>query len=127
MELRPLETILALFAQATAPAAQPASGNQMPMTFIMFGLIFLVFYFLILRPQKAQQRQQEETRNAVKKGDRVVTIGGVHGTVAGVDTTRNTVSVQVDRNVKIDFSKSAIATITRKEDIKETEEPAKAE
>ncbi len=95
--------------------------------FIPLALIAVVFYFMILRPQKKQQKQQEDLRNSVKKGDRVVTIGGAHGVVAGVDTTRNTVSVLVDRNVKIDFSKSAIATITRKEDIKEGDEPTKSD
>jgi preprotein translocase subunit YajC len=118
-----LEQIFALFAQAPAPAAPQGPGFNM---FVPLALIAVVFYFMILRPQKKQQKEQEELRNAVKKGDRVVTIGGAHGVVAGVDTTRNTVSVLVDRNVKIDFSKSAIATITRKEDIKD-EEPAKAD
>lgn len=110
-------TALALMAQGAA--TQPAAGqgqSQLLYLFAMMAVIMMLFYFIILRPQRQEQQRQEAIRNAIKKGDRVITIGGIHGTVLGVDTTNNTVSVQVDRNVKIDFSKNAIATVITKEE-----------
>jgi preprotein translocase subunit YajC len=120
---------LALAAQATAPSGGAAPRGMDPTTqmILMAGVIFMMFYFIILRPQRREQRRQEDMRNSVKKGDKVVTIGGIHGTVTAVDTTNNTVSVQVDRNVKIDFSKAAISTVVRRDDAREVEEPKKAE
>jgi preprotein translocase subunit YajC len=116
------ESVLKSLVLAGQAAAKSAPQNQMQMMILMIGVIFILLYFVVLRPQKQEQKKQEDLRNAVKKGDKIVTIGGIHGMVTGVDTTRDTVSVQVDRNVKIDFAKSAIATITRKEDLKEAEE-----
>lgn len=112
---------LALLGQAAEPAAEaqktesPFGGGLVPLLLIIFGL----FYFMILRPQKKGQQKVEEMRDTVKKGDRVKTIGGIHGTVTAVDTTNNIVSVQVDGKVKLDFDKSAIATVIRKEDAKQ--------
>lgn len=127
-----LTSILAFAAQAPAAggAGAPAKGGVDATTqmIMMFGIIFLMFYLIILRPQKREQRKQDDMRNSIRKGDKVVSIGGIHGTVTGVDTTNNIVSVQVDRNVKIDFSKAAIATVTRRDDTREAaEEPKKAE
>ena len=107
---------LALLAQAGAGGPQGNPNNQMLYMVAMFGVIFLLFYLLILRPQKREQQRQDDIRNSIKKGDKVITIGGVHGTVAAVDTTNSTVAVLVDRNVKIDFSRSAIATVITKDD-----------
>ena len=116
---------LALLAQAGAGGPQGDPNQQMMYMVLMFGVIFLLFYLLILRPQKREQKRQEDIRNAIKKGDKVITIGGVHGTVAAVDTTNGTVAVQVDRNVKIDFSRSAIATVITKDDKASEDEPKK--
>jgi preprotein translocase subunit YajC len=114
---------LALAGQAQGGTQQ--SGGQMEYFFMMIAILVIMFYFMILRPQKREQRRQDEMRNTVKKGDRVVTIGGVHGTVVAVDTSNNIVTVQVDKNVKIDFSKAAISTVIRKEDAREGEEQKK--
>lgn len=102
----------------TAQGAGGAGPNPMNLV-VMVGMMVILFYFIIARPQKREQQRQDQMRDSVKKGDRVVTIGGLHGTVAGVDTTNNTVSIQVDRNVKLDYSRSAIATVIRKEDARE--------
>ena len=110
-------SLLAVAGQAapqTAKAPQGSILDFLPMIIIIFGL----FYILILRPQKKQQKQTEDMRTSIKKGDRVKTIGGIYGTVTGVDTTNEIVSVQVDRNVKIDFDRHAIATVIKKEDVK---------
>ena len=119
-----MSVALTLAAQAEASKdAAPQGGLQQML--LMFGIIFVIFYLLILRPQKRQQKQQEAVRNAIKRGDRVVSIGGIHGTVAAVDTTNNTIAVEVDKNVKLVFSKAAISTVVTREDAKGAEEPSK--
>ena len=94
---------------------QAAAGNtsmSMVSTLITFGLVFIIFYFLIIRPQNKKQKEAKKMIEAVKKGDKVVTIGGVHGTVASVKD--GTIVVKVDDNCKIEFSKSAISAVTAK-------------
>jgi preprotein translocase subunit YajC len=113
----------ALLADASGQATAPQGGGlqQLILPVMMIGL---AFYFIILRPQKRDQQRVDDMRNSVRKGDKVKSIGGIHGTVLSVDTTRNIVTVQVDKNVKLDFDRNAIATVTRKEEGAETE-PAK--
>jgi preprotein translocase subunit YajC len=77
----------------------------------MFALIIGIFYFLILRPQQKRQKDRQKLLDAVKKGDKVVTAGGLHGTVAGLDD--KTVLLQVSENVKMKFERSAISTIVK--------------
>lgn len=79
------------------------------MTIIMFGLIFVIFYFFIIRPQNKKQKETEKMIAALKKGDKVITIGGIHGVV--VTTKEATVVVKVDDGTKIEFSRSAIASV----------------
>lgn len=110
-----VRTTLGMLGQA-AGAAGPSPADSLTSMLLMFGTLFVLFYFLILRPQKREQQRAEQMRNAIKKGDRVVTIGGIHGKVTAVDHTNNIVTVQVDRNTKIDFSKQAIATVIPKEE-----------
>ena len=90
-------------------AAAANSTGQMVSTLVTFGLVFVVFYFLIIRPQNKKQKEAKKMIDAVKKGDKVVTIGGVHGTVHSVK--EGTVIVKVDDDCRIEFSKSAIATV----------------
>ena len=87
------------------------SGGGFASTIIMFSLIILIFYFMILRPQKKKQKEREQLLNSIKKGDKIVTIGGLHGTVVGVE--EKTVLVQVTDNVKLKFERSAVSTITK--------------
>ena len=86
----------------TAPAAQ-GSGLSM---WIMLALIFVVMWFFMIRPQRKQQKELDNFRNSLKNGDKVVTIGGIHGTVCEVKDTY--VLVEVDKDVKIRVSKQAI-------------------
>ncbi len=102
-----------------AAAANPT--GQMVSTLVTFGLVFVVFYFLIIRPQNKKQKEAKKMIEAVKKGDKIVTIGGVHGTVHAVK--EGTVVVKVDDDCKIEFSKSAIATVSVS---KAEEKPAEA-
>ena len=74
-----------------------------------FVLIILVFYFLILRPQQKRAKQREKLLSGVQRGDKIITSGGVHGTVEGIED--NTLLVKIADNVKVKMEKSAIATI----------------
>lgn len=89
--------------QGAAKSAQQGGGMQM---FIMLGLIFVVMYFFMIRPQKKQQKELDNFRNSLKKGDKVVTIGGIYGTVCEIKDT--SVLIEVDNSVKIRVSKQAL-------------------
>jgi preprotein translocase subunit YajC len=100
--------------------AQPQGGNpegSLISTLIMFTLIIAIFYFMILRPQQKRQKERQKMLEAVKKGDKVVTTGGLHGTVAGLD--EKTVLVQVAENMKLKFDRSAIGAVVREGEVAE--------
>ncbi len=84
-------------------------SGQMVTTFVTFGLVILIFYFLIIRPQNKKQKEAKKMIAALKKGDKVVSIGGIHGTVVSVK--ENATVVKVDDNTKLEFSKSAISSV----------------
>lgn len=96
-----------------APPSGDASGGggSLMSTLIMFGSIIAIFYFMILRPQQKKQKQHKHMMDSLKKGDKVVMSGGVHGTIAGMD--EKTVLVQVADNVKMKFEKVGIASVVR--------------
>ena len=77
-----------------------------PQQIITFGLIALVFYFFMIRPQMKKQKDQKKYVNELKKGDRVVTTAGIHGRI--IDVAETTFLAEVD-NGKIRFDKSAIS------------------
>ena len=81
-------------------------GNSMMSLVFMVG-IFAVFYFLMIRPQQRKQKEQVKFRDSVKKGDRVVTIGGIHGKITEVN--KETIVLDVDKGVKITLERSAIS------------------
>ena len=85
-----------------APAAQ---GSQWSM-WIMLALIFVVMWFFMIRPQRKQQKELQNFRDSLKKGDKVVTVGGIYGTVTEIK--EGSVLIEVDNNVKIRVSKQAL-------------------
>ena len=87
-----------------AAAGQQAGSNWSFL--LMMVAIFGVMYFFIIRPQQKKQKEIEKFRNSLKKGDKVVTIGGIYGTVAEIK--EKYVLVEVDANVKLRIDKSAI-------------------
>ena len=91
--------------------AAPGSGL---FTLAPFAIIILIFYFLIFRPQSKKKKETREMLAALKKGDKVVTIGGVRGTVMSVK--EETVLVRVDDNTKLEFNRGAISSVVTKED-----------
>ncbi len=92
--------------------AQGGGGTQLVTMLVTFGLIIVVFYFLVIRPQNKKKKDAAKMLEAMKKGDRVVTIGGMHGTIDAVRD--NEVVLKVDDNVKIKFQKSAISTVVER-------------
>ena len=86
-----------------AQTAQQGGGWSM---WIMLALIFVVMWFFMIRPQRKQQKELENFRNALQKGDKVVTIGGIYGTVAEIK--EDSVLIEVDNGVKIRVSKQAL-------------------
>src|SRR5674476_369986 len=97
-----------------------AGGGSMVSTFVMFGAIFLIFYFMIIRPQQKRAKEREKLLSSIEKGDKVITSGGVHGTVAGVE--EKTILLQVTENVKLKIERSAITTIVNRDskEVKQT-------
>ena len=90
-----------------------AGGGSMVSTFVMFGAIFLIFYFMIIRPQQKRAKGREKLLSSIEKGDKVITSGGVHGTVAGVE--EKTILLQVTENVKLKIERTAISTILNRD------------
>ena len=90
-----------IFLQA-APAAQQGGGLQ----WIFLALIFVVMWFFMIRPQRKQQKELQAFRDSLKNGDKVVTIGGIYGTVCEVK--EEYVLIEVDKDVKIRVSKQAL-------------------
>ncbi len=91
--------------QAPAADAAQTASNVWAMP-LMMGLIFLVMYFFMIRPQQKKQKAEAVFREGIKKGDKIVTIGGIYGKVLSVN--EKTVLIEVDNNVKLLFDKTAI-------------------
>src|SRR5437588_8529618 len=96
-------------AQAQSAAPQQMPGGGIGSFFVPLIFIFIIMYFVMFRPQKKRQEQQQKLISALKTGDRVVTNGGIHGLISNVKET--TVIVKVADNVKIEMEKSAITTV----------------
>jgi preprotein translocase subunit YajC len=94
---------------APAQGAQ-GSGSSSLLSFLPLVLIILVFYLFFIRPQMKKSKEQKKFRESLKKGDKVVTIGGLHGKIAEIDET--TVVLEVGNQVRLTFEKSAIALDT---------------
>ena len=100
--------------QQAAPAAATSPLVQM----VPYILMFVIFYFVLLAPMRKQQKKQKELLSALKKGDRVVTSGGIHGTIAQVED--QIVWLKISDTVKIKINRSAIAGPSGEPDSKES-------
>ena len=93
-----------------------AGGGQLFTTFITFGLVIAIFYFLIIRPQNKRQKETKRMIAEIKKGDRIATAGGIRGKVMSVRD--DTVVVKVDTNTKLEISKSAVSSVLEQAEAK---------
>ena len=100
---------LALLMGAPAGAGGTSSPGSMTTSLVTFALVIGIFYFLIIRPQNKKQKNTQAMINAMKKGDKVVTIGGIRGTVQSVKA--DTVIVKVDENTKLELNKTAVSAV----------------
>ena len=114
-----LPQILGMPESGAGGAASGGGGTQLITMLVTFGLIIVVFYFLVIRPQNKKQKDAKKMLQSITKGDRVVTIGGLHGSVESVKD--DAVVLRVDDNVKLKFNKSAVAQVLERkgEDAKE--------
>lgn len=98
-----------------AGGAGSASGS-LGMSLLPFLAIIVIFYFFLIRPQNKKQKETQKMLDALKKGDKVITIGGIHGTVSSVK--ENTVIVKVDDDCKLEFNRTAISSVELTEEEK---------
>jgi len=96
-----------LYAFATNPDAPQGGGGIA--AFIPFFLIMVIIYFLMIRPQGKKRKEKQNMLGALKKGDKVITIGGIHGTVVGIKNQGKIFVLKIDKNLNININRSAIA------------------
>jgi preprotein translocase subunit YajC len=95
-------------------ARGPAGPSQLPLLFVILAT-FAIFYFILIRPQQKKQKELQKMIEALKKGDRVITTGGIFGTIVGTKDN-NILVIKIDENTKIEVIKTAVASVlTRKE------------
>ena len=94
-------------------AQQPDMGRQLGQMLLWVVPLMVIFYFLLIRPQQKRERERKALIASVQKNDRVVTIGGIHGVVTAVHDREVTLKVDEDNNVRLKFSRSAVARIVK--------------
>ncbi|MDZ4685181.1 MAG: preprotein translocase subunit YajC [Planctomycetaceae bacterium] len=97
--------IVALLAQAPAKAKEPPFW----MTMLPFALILFLLFPIVIWPQRREQQKKDGLLNALKKNDRVVTLGGIIGTVAHISQDGKEITLKVDDNTRIKFIRSGIS------------------
>ncbi len=101
-----------LLAFAPPPGDGGGGGGSMMSTMLFLGAMVLIFYFMIIRPQKKRQDDHKKLLSGVKRGDKIVTASGIHGTVSDVE--ENLIVLQIADNVRIRIDKAAIGSIESK-------------
>lgn len=102
-----MEILLAM----APPQDGSGGGGSLISTLIMFGAIFAIFYFMIIRPQQKRAKEREKLLSAIQKGDKVILSSGLYGSVAGLE--EKTCLIDVGNNVKMKFDRSAIASVIK--------------
>jgi len=102
-----------IFTNSFLLAADPGVGGGLTQFLLLFAPLFAIWYFLVIRPQQQQRRKTQEMLSNLKTGDRVVTSGGLYGTI--ISFRNGVVQLQVASQVKVDVSRSAITGIVTEE------------
>lgn len=98
------------FVLATLMMSAPGGQQSNPLVMWMpIILIFAIMYLMILRPQAKRQREHQQMLKTLEKNDRVITAGGIYGTIAGIKEKEGIVILEIDKNVKIEVSRSSIS------------------
>lgn len=103
-----ISQLFAAYGPQSGAGGQGSGGSPTSLIFMIVA-IFAIMYFLMIRPQQKQKRQHQDMLSKLSKGDKVITLGGIHGTVAGVKD--NTVIVKIADNVKVELNRSSISQI----------------
>lgn len=93
-----------------APTGQDGGAGVVG-NIVLFGSIILIFYFMIIRPQQKRQKERKQMVESMKKGDKIVTAGGIHGTIVGIED--KTLLVQIADNVKVKVDRSSVGNILK--------------
>jgi preprotein translocase subunit YajC len=100
---------------AMAPPQGGQGGGEIYSTLIMFGLIIAIFYFMIIRPQQKRQKEREALLGQIKKGDKVITAGGIHGEVVGLD--EKTLLIEIADKVKVKIERNSISVVNKQGEV----------
>jgi preprotein translocase subunit YajC len=100
------------YAMGTPPGGAPAGGQSAITSMIPLIIMFAIFYFLLIRPQQKKAKEHKSLLEALKKGDSIVTAGGIHGKVTAVE--ENVVIIEVANGVNIRLNKGHVAAVVDK-------------
>ena len=100
---------------AMSPPQSGQGGGEMYSTIIMFAAIIGIFYFMIIRPQQKRQKEREQLLTGIKKGDKVITAGGIHATVLGVED--KTLLIEIAEKVKVTIERSSISVVNKQGEV----------
>ncbi len=104
---------------AMAPPQGGQGGGEIYSTLIMFGLIIAIFYFMIIRPQQKRQKEREALLGQIKKGDKIITAGGIHGEVVGLD--EKTLLIEIADKVKVKVERNSISVVNKQGEVEAIE------
>ena len=113
---------MAILAMAPAPGAEGAPQQSGAFMFVWLGLMVLLFYFMLIRPQKRREKERQALLEAVKTGDRVLFAGGLLGVVANVK--EKTLIVKIADGVKVEVVRSAVSQVLDKGEVADKDAPA---
>ena len=105
-----IATAYAMGASGGDPAAQQGGGLS---SIIMMVAIFAIFYFIMIRPQQQKMKEHKKMLDAVKKGDEIVTAGGIYGTIEGVNA--DTLTVKIAEGVKVKITRGSVGDVVKPE------------
>jgi preprotein translocase subunit YajC len=97
------------YAMAPAPQGEPGGAAGLIGSIIPLVLIFVIFYFLLIRPQQKRAKEHKTMIENLKKGDKIITSGGIYGVIESVGS--NTVTVKIGENTRIKLGKSYVASV----------------
>jgi preprotein translocase subunit YajC len=112
------------YAMGAGGAASSGSAGGLA-SFIPLVLMFVIFYFLLIRPQQKKTKEHRDMVAGIKKGDRIITSGGIHGQITAVDDT--TLTVEISDKVRVKLNRANVAGLvqTQTQPVKKTVEPEK--
>jgi preprotein translocase subunit YajC len=96
--------------QAGATASPESTGSTF-FPIIMLGIVFVIMYFVVLRPQSKEAKKHQEMLKGLKKGDKVLTAGGIYGVVIGISDAESKIVVRIDENTKVEIAKAYVVGV----------------